>query len=65
MNAQSNKKRKLYTTKETAAELRRAEQTLRVWAMNDSGPISPVRLRKGGPLLWRRSDIEKLINGEG
>jgi len=53
----------MLTTKETANVLRRSEQTLRVWAMRDNGPLRPVRTRKGAPLLWRRSDIERLISG--
>ncbi|MCP4678139.1 MAG: helix-turn-helix domain-containing protein [Deltaproteobacteria bacterium] len=54
----------LLTTKEAAELLRRAPHTLRVWAMRDTGPISPIRTRPNAPLLWRRSDIEALIKGE-
>jgi len=58
-----NESQELLTTSECAELLRRSEQTLRVWAMNESGPISPVRTKKGAPLLWRRRDIESLICG--
>lgn len=51
----------LLTTTEAATFLRRSTQTLRCWAMRDSGPIRPVRTRPGAPLLWRRSDIEAFI----
>jgi hypothetical protein len=52
----------LLTTREAAELLRRSPQTLRVWAMKESGPIFPVRTRPNAPLLWRRTDIEALIN---
>ena len=54
----------LLTTKEAAAVLRRSAQTLRVWSMNDSGPIRPVRTRPRAPLLWRFQDIQQLISGD-
>ena len=54
----------LLTNAEAAAVLRRAPQTLRKWA-SVGGPIDPVRVNgKGGPLTWRRSDIEALIGCE-
>lgn len=42
--------------------LSRAEQTLRVWAMNQpSGMPRPLRIN--GRLAWRVSDIRALLNG--
>jgi hypothetical protein len=54
-------RRLLLTTREAADLLRRSPQTLRVWAMNENGPITPVRTRPNAPLLWRLADIEALI----
>lgn len=47
------------TTKEAARLLNRAPQTLRVWAMYESGPILPQRIN--GRLLWATEDIMKLV----
>lgn len=55
--------RPLLTTREAAELLRRAPQTLRIWAMRDDGPIRPVRTKPNAPLLWRRADIEALMGG--
>ncbi len=46
-------------TREAAPHLGRADQTLRIWAMNDSGPIRPVRVN--GRLLWPVDDIRRLL----
>ena len=54
----------LQTTAEAAARIRRAPQTLRAWACNGVGPIEPIRTRPGAPLLWRKSDLDRLIRGE-
>ena len=51
----------LLRTAEAAQLLRKSIQTLRVWACRQSGPIQPVRTQPGAPLLWKRSDIEKLM----
>jgi hypothetical protein len=54
-------KLELLTTNEAAELLRRAPQTLRKWACI-GGPIEPIRIGgKGGPLNWRRTDVERLI----
>ncbi len=49
------------TTAEAAIVLKRAPQTLRIWAMRGH-PINPVRIQ--GRLAWKVSDLERLINGE-
>lgn len=49
-------------TREAAPHLGRAAQTLRVWAMNDSGPIRPVRVH--GLLLWPVADMRRLLAGK-
>ena len=55
----------LLETIEAAKILRRAPQSLRAWACKETGPLKPVRLfGKGGRLLWRRADVEKILNGE-
>jgi hypothetical protein len=46
-------------TPEAAAQLNRAEQTLRLWAMRGDGPIQPLRIR--GRLAWRVADLKKLL----
>jgi hypothetical protein len=46
-------------TSEAAWHLSRAEQTLRLWACEDSGPIRPVRLH--GRLMWPVARIRELL----
>ena len=47
-------------TREAAAHLSRAQQTLRIWAMRDgSGPISPIRVN--GRLAWPTDAIRRLL----
>jgi hypothetical protein len=48
-------------TQEAASAMRFRPQTLRKWACEESGPITPIRV--AGRLLWRRSDIERLLEG--
>lgn len=48
-------------TKEAAAHLNRAPQTLRIWAMRESGPIRPVRVN--GRLAWSVNDIKCVLLG--
>ena len=47
------------TTAEAAHHLNRAEQTLRIWAMRGSGPLTPLRIH--GRLAWPVSDLRKLL----
>lgn len=46
-------------TPEAAAQLNRAEQTLRLWAMRGDGPINPLRIN--GRLAWPVADLKKLL----
>ena len=46
-------------TKETAAHLDRKPQTLRIWAMEESGPIKPLRIN--GRLAWPVDELKKLL----
>jgi hypothetical protein len=51
--------REAMPTRPAALHLGRAEQTLRLWAMHDTGPISPFRVH--GRLMWRTSDIRRVL----
>lgn len=45
---------------ETAAfHLNRAQQTLRIWACRESGPLRPVRIH--GRLHWKTDDLRRLL----
>lgn len=46
------------TTKEAGFYLDRAEQTLRIWAMRENGPVTPRRIC--GRLAWSTVEIKKL-----
>lgn len=46
-------------TAAAAHYLRKAPQTLRIWACKESGPIRPIRV--GAHLHWRTADIRKLL----
>ena len=46
-------------TREAAFHLNRADQTLRLWAMRDDGPLRPLRV--GGRLAWKTDDLRKLL----
>jgi hypothetical protein len=47
-------------TPEAAFHLNRAQQTLRLWAMRENGPLRPIRVH--GRLAWPVADIRKLLN---
>lgn len=49
-------------TREAAAHLNRAQQTMRIWAMREH-PIKPLRVN--GRLAWRTDDIRRLLGVEG
>lgn len=54
----------VYPTPIAAALLGRSPQTLRAWSCL-GGPLEPVRLNgRGGPLGWRRVDLERLLGVE-
>ncbi|RYH51399.1 MAG: DNA-binding protein [Alcaligenaceae bacterium] len=42
-----------------AFHLSRAQQTLRIWAMRENGPLRPVRIH--GRLAWPTADLRKLL----
>lgn len=46
-------------TPEAAGHLNRAQQTLRLWAMREDGPIRPIRIN--GRLAWRVADIKRVL----
>ena len=46
-------------TSEAAAHLSRAQQTLRIWACREDGPLRPLRVH--GRLLWPVADIRRLL----
>lgn len=48
-------------TNEAAIVLNRKNQTLRIWACYENGPIRPVRIN--GRLAWRVADLAALLNG--
>ena len=46
-------------TPEAAYQLNRAQQTLRLWAMREDGPLRPIRIN--GRLAWPVADIRRLL----
>ncbi len=42
-----------------AYHLNRAQQTLRLWACRENGPIRPIRIH--GRLAWRVGDLKRLL----
>lgn len=46
-------------TAEAARHLNRAEQTLRLWAMRENGPIRPLRIN--GRLAWPTAELRRLL----
>lgn len=51
--------RSILPTPEAAIHVNRAQQTLRLWAMNQNGPIQPIRI--GNRLGWKVADIKALL----
>lgn len=47
------------TTAEAAAHLNRAQQTLRLWAMREDGPLRPIRVH--GRLAWPTSELRRVL----
>lgn len=47
-------------TPEAAYHLNRAQQTLRLWAMRENGPIRPIRVN--GRLAWPVSELRRILN---
>jgi len=46
-------------TPEAAYHLNRAEQTLRLWAMRENGPIRPFRIN--GRLAWPVAELRRVL----
>lgn len=46
-------------TPEAAFHLNRAQQTLRLWAMREDGPLRPMRIN--GRLAWKVSDLRRVL----
>lgn len=49
-------------TKEAAFHLNRCEQTLRLWATQNTGPVKCLRIN--GRLAWPVEEIKKVLRGE-
>lgn len=47
------------TTAEAAGHLNRAQQTLRLWAMREDGPVRPLRVN--GRLAWPVADLKRVL----
>lgn len=52
--------RSVLPTPEAAYHLNRAQQTLRLWAMRENGPIRPIRVY--GRLAWPVAEIRRVLN---
>ena len=50
------------TTAEAAAHLNRAQQTLRLWAMREDGPVRPLRIN--GRLAWPVAELRRVLGVE-
>jgi len=46
-------------TVEAARHLNREQQTLRIWACKESGPLRPIRVN--GRLAWPVSELRRLL----
>jgi len=46
-------------TPEAAFHLNRAQQTLRIWACRENGPIRPIRVH--GRLAWPVADLRRIL----
>ena len=46
-------------TCEAAFHLNRANQTLRLWAMREDGPLRPIRVN--GRLSWPTAEIKRVL----
>ncbi len=49
-------------TREAARRLNRRQQTLRIWACHENGPIRPLRIN--GRLAWPVAEIRRLVEGQ-
>ncbi|MBK6470367.1 MAG: DNA-binding protein [Betaproteobacteria bacterium] len=51
--------RSVLPTAEAAAHLNRADQTLRIWACKENGPIRPIRVN--GRLAWPVAKLRRIL----
>ena len=51
--------RSTLSTREAAFHLNRAQQTLRLWAMREDGPIRPIRIN--GRLAWPVTELRRVL----
>jgi len=54
--------RSVLPTWEAAYHLNREQQTLRLWAMHENGPIRPLRVN--GRLAWPVSELRRVLRGQ-
>lgn len=54
-----NETRANLPTPEAAYHLNRAQQTLRLWAMRENGPIRPFRVN--GRLAWPVAELRRVL----
>ena len=57
--ALENETRAALPTPEAAFHLNRAQQTLRLWAMREDGPLRPMRIN--GRLAWKTDDLRRVL----
>jgi hypothetical protein len=55
----AEEKRLALPTDEASGQLNRAQQTLRMWACKENGPIRPIRVN--GRLAWPVAEIKRLL----
>lgn len=48
-----------FPTSEAAFHLNRSEQTLRLWACKENGPLRPVRIN--GRLAWPVAELRRIL----
>ena len=46
-------------TSEAAFHLNRAQQTMRLWAMRENGPLRPIRIN--GRLAWPVAELRRIL----
>lgn len=51
-------------TETAARHLNKQPQTMRKWACREDGPIRPLRIPGSKGLLWRTSDLRRLLGIE-
>jgi hypothetical protein len=55
----ANEPRAAIPTNEAAQHLGRSQQTLRIWACRETGPVKPVRVH--GRLMWPTAELRRLV----